>query len=261
MGTKTDQVEQAIRELAKSDLGPSGKLPSERTLEKQLSAGRTTIRQVLAKLTFEGVVRKEPQRGYFATMPREDFEPAAGNPEPWQIHGERLVYDNKWVRLALVDVEPPGGERFEHHVVRLSRVAITALIDSRNRVLMMWRYRFVPQRFGWELPGGIIEPGESGPEAAAREIEEETGWKPAGNLRRIISFQPMIGMVDSPHELYVGHGAEHVSVPREDAEESARIAWIPLADIPGMIERDELIGAGTLVTLLHILATAKANAR
>lgn len=69
-------------------------------------------------------------------------------PEPWQIHGERLVYDNPWVRLALVDVEPPGGERFEHHVVRLSHVAIAAVIDSQRQVLMMWRYRFVPERFG-----------------------------------------------------------------------------------------------------------------
>jgi len=176
------------------------------------------------------------------------------NPEAWQIHGERLVYDNRWVRLALVDVEPPGGKRFEHHVVRLSHVAITALIDSRERVLMMWRYRFVPRRFGWELPGGIVEAGESGADAAAREIEEETGWRPTVELRHILTFQPMVGMVDSPHDLFIGYGAEQTGAPRLDAEETARIAWIPLADIPGMIERDELLGAGTLVALLHTIA-------
>jgi 8-oxo-dGTP pyrophosphatase MutT (NUDIX family) len=179
-------------------------------------------------------------------------------PEPWQIHGERLVYDNPWVRLALVDVEPPGGKRFEHHVVRLSHVAITAIIDAQDRVLMMWRYRFVPGRFGWELPGGIVESGESAAEAAAREVEEETGWRPTGTLRHLLTFQPMVGMVDSPHELYLGHGAEKVAEPRLDAEETARIAWIPLAEISGMIERDELLGAGTLVALLHTLAFTKA---
>jgi hypothetical protein len=42
----------------------------------------------------------------------------------WKIHGERTVYDNRWVQLVLVDVEPPDGSRFEHHVVRLQRVAI-----------------------------------------------------------------------------------------------------------------------------------------
>lgn len=176
-------------------------------------------------------------------------------PEPWRIHGERLVYDNRWVRLALVDVEPPGAGRFEHHVVRLFRVAVAAVLDDQDRVLMMWRYRFVPSRFGWELPGGIIEAGEDGAAAAAREAEEETGWRPAGRLEHLLTFQPMVGMVDSPHELYMGRGAEFVAEPPADAEEAARIAWIPLADVPGMIARDELLGAGTLVALLHILAT------
>jgi 8-oxo-dGTP pyrophosphatase MutT (NUDIX family) len=182
-------------------------------------------------------------------------------PEAWQVHGERLVYNNPWVQLALVDVEPPDGKRFEHHVVRLSRVAVAAILDDQDRVLMMWRYRFVPHRFGWELPGGIIESGETGAEAATREIEEETGWKPTAPLRHLLTFQPMVGMVDSPHELYVGHGAEHTANPNLDAEEVARIAWIPLDDIAGMIERDELLGAGTLVALLHIIAFTKVSGR
>jgi hypothetical protein len=63
--------------------------------------------------------------------------------EPWQIHGERTLHDNRWVTLTLVDVEPPGVERFEHHVVRLHHVAIAAVVDEHDRVLMLWRYRFV----------------------------------------------------------------------------------------------------------------------
>jgi ribosomal protein S5 len=35
----------------------------------------------------------------------------------WVVHGERAVYASPWVSVALVDVQVPGGERFEHHVV------------------------------------------------------------------------------------------------------------------------------------------------
>jgi 8-oxo-dGTP pyrophosphatase MutT (NUDIX family) len=182
-------------------------------------------------------------------------------PKPWQVYGERVVYDNPWVRLALVDVEPPGSKRFEHHVVRLFRVAVAAITDDENRVLMLRRYRFVPDKFGWELPGGIVDDGESPAEAAAREVEEETGWRPVTPLSHLITFQPMVGMVDSPHELFVGHGAEFVTSPAADSEEAGQVAWIPLKDIPGMFERDELLGAGTLVALLHILAFMKATGR
>src|SRR5260370_30673401 len=91
-------------------------------------------------------------------------QPTTGNPrmtdgnapERWRIHGERSLYDNRWVRLTLVDVEPPGGERFEHHVVRLFRVAVAAILDDQDRVLMIWRYRFLPDPFGSELPGGLL---------------------------------------------------------------------------------------------------------
>lgn len=179
---------------------------------------------------------------------------------PWKIHGEQIVYDNPWVKLALVDVEPPGVERFSHHVIRLSRVAVAAILDNDDRVLMMWRYRFVPARFGWELPGGIIDDGESGTEAAAREVEEETGWRPSSPLKHLLTFQPMVGMVDSPHELYIGRGADFIQSP-VDSEEAARVEWIPLSDIERMVENDELLGAGTLIALLHTLAFTKVSGR
>mgnify|MGYP006330733963 CR=1 FL=1 len=175
-----------------------------------------------------------------------------GDLKPWQIHGERTVYDNRWVRLSLVDVEPPGVERFEHHVVHLQRVAIAAVLDDADRVLMLRRYRFVPARWGWELPGGIVDQGEDAAKAAAREVEEETGWRPQA-LTRVVVFEPMIGMVNSPHEVFVGRGATYLGEPTE-VEEAGEVAWIPLADIRGMMARDELAGSGTLVALLHVLA-------
>lgn len=138
-----------------------------------------------------------------------------------------------WVQLALVDVEPPGVPRFEHHVVRLKRVAIAAVLDAEDRVLMLWRYRFVPQAWGWELPGGIVDPGEDGSQAARREVEEETGWRP-DSLEHVVTFQPMIGMVDSPHEVFVGEGATLVGEP-EEGEEAGRIAWVPLSEIPALM--------------------------
>jgi DNA-binding FadR family transcriptional regulator len=68
VGAKTERVERSIRDLiAAGDLGPGGRLPSERQLAGQLEAGRTTIRLILMKLATEGIVRSEHGRGYFVT--------------------------------------------------------------------------------------------------------------------------------------------------------------------------------------------------
>jgi 8-oxo-dGTP pyrophosphatase MutT (NUDIX family) len=170
-----------------------------------------------------------------------------------KVYGERVLYDNPWVRLTLADIEPPDGHRFEHHVVRLQRVAIAAVLNDGDEVLMLWRHRFVDNSWGWELPGGIIDGDEDGAVAAAREVEEETGWRP-GPLKHLITFQPMIGMVDTPHEVYVGRGANHVGDPT-DLEEAGRVGWIPMGSILGLIAKDEVLGSGSLVGLLHVLAS------
>ena len=66
--TRKRRVERSIRELiATGQLGPGGRLPSERQLAAQLDAGRTTIRLILMKLATEGMIRSEHGRGYFVT--------------------------------------------------------------------------------------------------------------------------------------------------------------------------------------------------
>ncbi|NYD38042.1 NUDIX hydrolase [Actinomycetospora corticicola] len=175
-----------------------------------------------------------------------------------RIHGERAVYTDKWVRLTLVDIEPPGGGRFEHHVVRLARVVTAAVINESDEVMLMWRHRFAVDEWGWELPGGIAEVGEEPAVTAAREFEEETGWRPIGSLRHLVSFQPMPGMVDTPHEVWTAVGAEKVGEP-SDTEEAAVIEWVPLANVPDMVKRGEIAGSGPLVGLLTLLMERQGN--
>ncbi|MET9806586.1 NUDIX domain-containing protein [Streptomyces halstedii] len=252
MGPKTLRVYETIRSWIETGrFNPGDKLPSERALSAELEIGRTALRQALARLVSEHFIKAHDRSSY--RVLGGDGAPTPAEGEPWKIYGSRPVYENPWVHLDLVDVEPPGVDRFEHHVVRLFPVAVTAVIDEQDRVLMLWRYRFVPQQWGWELPGGILDPGEDAAATAVRETEEETGWRP-GPVERVLSYQPMIGMVDSPHEIFVARGAEKVGEPT-DAEEAGEVAWIPLDDIPRLMSEDKLMGSGTLVALLHILAS------
>ncbi|MGW2467750.1 NUDIX domain-containing protein [Streptomyces bauhiniae] len=252
MGPKTTRVYETLRQrLASGQYAAGERFPSERSLTEELGIGRTALRQVLSRLVSEGALEVRGRSSY-----RVPGAVSVSTPEglkPWTIHGERDLYDNQWVKLQLWDVEPPGVERFEHHVVKLQHVAITAVVDDQDRVLMMWRYRFVPGRFGWELPGGIVDKGETPADAALREVVEETGWRPSA-LEHVVTYQPMVGMVDSPHEIFVAHGAEKMGEPT-DLEEAGHIEWVSLSDVPGLMARGELLGSGTLVALLHILAS------
>jgi len=111
----------------------------------------------------------------------------------WISHGERPVYENEWITVGLADVEVPSGERFEHHTVTMKPAAMTVVLDDAGEhVLMSWRHRFVPDVWNWELPGGLLDPDETPAETAAREVEEETGYRPR-RLEHLVTFEPMIG--------------------------------------------------------------------
>ena len=90
-----------------------------------------------------------------------------------------MIYNSSQVRLGEIDVELPSRERIWHHVVRLHPVALMALVDDQDRVLLLWRHRLVQDRWGWELPGGPVDKDDEDPsDAAMREVEETTGFWP-----------------------------------------------------------------------------------
>ncbi|MFJ8543330.1 NUDIX hydrolase [Streptomyces sp. NPDC093586] len=175
----------------------------------------------------------------------------------WTVHGEHTLHDTSWVRLRSLDVEQPDGTRTDYHVVRLRDLAVTAAVDGRQRVLMMWRHRFVTDTWAWELPMGLVEDGETPEAAAARELEEETGWRP-GSMRELIYAQPAAGITDSQHFVFRADGVRYVAEPTE-RNESDRIEWFPLDEVRGMIARREIVSSATLVGVMALLLDMQAD--
>ena len=155
----------------------------------------------------------------------------------WTVHGERTLYDSDWVRLTLVDVELPSGDRFEHHVVRLPREAAAVIVRRDGRVLLNHRHRFITDAWSWELPAGQIDEGESASEAAVRESVEETGWRPSG-LRHLGSYNPLPGAVDQTFHVFVADDAEFVS--SADSDETGRVEWVPVERVRELIREGEI---------------------
>lgn len=180
------------------------------------------------------------------------IEPNGQEQTLWKIHGERVVDDTRRLRLSIASVELPDGVTFEQYVLRIPKAAMMAVLDDQDRVLMMWRHRFIIDRWVWELPGGYVDPDEDPAVTAAREVEEETGWRPL-DVEPLGSLQPMVGSADAENLLYVARRSEYVGAPT-DINEAERVAWIPLDSVRERIAMGEIVGAASQVGLLHVLA-------
>jgi 8-oxo-dGTP pyrophosphatase MutT (NUDIX family) len=168
----------------------------------------------------------------------------------WTVHGEKPLYEDEWLDIRLADVELPDGRHLEHRLIRTPPGAGCVVIRD-GRVLLLWRHRFITDSWGWEIPLGKINPGEDPALAAARETEEETGWRPTSPTP-LLRVEPTAGISDSVHHVFLARGAEHVGPP-EDAYESSEIGWLALDSLPGLIGRGEISSGTTLAAVLYAL--------
>lgn len=177
-------------------------------------------------------------------------EAASDGLSQWRTFGERAVYESPEVWLGQVDVELPSRERVWQHVVRLHQAVAVVLLDGGGRVLLMRRYRFVQDRWGWELPGGLVDEDEEPGEAAVRELEEQTGCR-AEQLEHLITFQPAAEIADGERIVFVGRDAERVADP-VSAEVIERVEWVPLESVPDLIADGEVWNSASVVGLLNV---------
>ena len=169
------------------------------------------------------------------------------------MHGERTIYDSDWVRLTLADVEVPSGRRFEHHVVRMPQEASGVVVDDPARgVLLLWRHRFTTDTWGWEVPAGRVDVGETPEHAAVRETVEESGWRP-GSLTRMATYHPTNGISDAVFHLFSTTTAEHVGPPT-DPDEAERVEWLAWPAVLDEIRAGRVVDGLSLTALLHRLA-------
>lgn len=96
---------------------------------------------------------------------------------PWELLRQRPRTDG-WVPVVTRTYRMPDGSvsEWDIHEVGFTTVAVLALTPAGDVVLVQ-QFRPGPGAVVLDLPGGIVDPGESVDQAAVRELLEETGYR------------------------------------------------------------------------------------
>jgi ADP-ribose pyrophosphatase len=168
---------------------------------------------------------------------------------PWQQITSRRIYANRWMAIREDQVRLPDGRETIYGVVDCGNcVGVLPFVDP-GHVLLVGQYRYVAQRFTWEMPTGGVRPGEALEAAAQRELAEEAGRR-AGRLTWISTYHTSKSVMNETAHLYLG---EDLATAERSADETEFIERrvFPFAEVLDMVRRGEITDSMTVIAVLH----------
>ncbi|HSR44392.1 MAG TPA: NUDIX hydrolase [Acidimicrobiia bacterium] len=170
-----------------------------------------------------------------------------------------LVGSRKAARFGFLSVEVETyrfdeGDEFERIVIRHpGAVAVVPVLD--DGVVLMRQFRAPLRTMVLEIPAGKLDvDGEPPSRAAARECEEETGYRP-GRIEYLRTIHTTPGFTDERIELFLATELVEVGARPQGAEEQhAEIIHMTFAELRSAMAAGSITDAKTLLALNDVLA-------
>jgi 8-oxo-dGTP pyrophosphatase MutT (NUDIX family) len=126
-------------------------------------------------------------------------------------------------------------------------------VTEAGDVVFIELYRHGIEEPSLEIPGGMIDPGETPLEAASRELEEETGYRAASALVPIGVVHPNPAIQQNRCHTFLAENARLSGEPRPDETEDIRVVRHPRAHVPRLLEEGRITHALVVAGLLWYL--------
>lgn len=150
--------------------------------------------------------------------------------------------------LRLDRVRLPNGRVAELEVVAHPGAAAIVPLTASGEVILLRQYRHATGRWLLEVPAGKLSPGEPPELCAARELEEETGWR-ARRLDELGRIWATPGFCDERLWLYL---ARDLEPGRQDLEpeEILELVVLPWAEAIDYVTDGRIEDAKSVSALL-----------
>ncbi len=164
------------------------------------------------------------------------------------VRSIRTVYEGRVLRVSADTVRLPGGHEVTFDVVRHRGSVVLLPVREDGRIILVKQYRYVIDRWVWELPAGTLDANEDPAAAAARECEEEIGRVP-GQVERLTSAFPTPGYCDEEMNFYLLRDLRDPapdSTVKPDADEMLEPGAFTVDELRRMIAEGEIVDLKTI---------------
>ncbi len=172
----------------------------------------------------------------------------------WRLASKKTLLTSKPFAVEELHIERiTTGKALPHPYYRLSGMSwvnIFAITKDRQAILIRQpRAGMMAQTT--EIPGGGIDDGEDPIVAAARELEEETGYR-SGRMQSLGTINPNPAIMNNKLYMFLAEDCELAQDRKHfpDASEEIDVLTVPLSQLDVMIQKGELHNALANLTIL-----------
>jgi len=171
-------------------------------------------------------------------------------PKPWEI-----VLSERRESLSIFGMRVDraeshrNGKAHDFYVLESGSWVNVIPITPAQEVVLIRQYRHGTREVTLEIPGGIVEPGDSPQEAARRELKEETGYE-AEKMVDLGFVHPNPAFLDNRCYTFLAPGAFRAGPQTQDEKEDIHVLLEPLAEIPRLI-REGMITHSLVVAAFY----------
>jgi ADP-ribose pyrophosphatase len=169
---------------------------------------------------------------------------------PPDLKQSRPIYSGRVITITVDEIAFPDGRHVQMEVVRHPGSVVLLPMTAPDRLLLVRQYRYVVNRWLWELPAGTREPNESLDAAALRECHEEVG-KIAGRAEKLMSLFPSPGFCDEEMHFFrladLRDRRSHEAAPEQDPDEELFVKEFSVNEVREMVRSGEIVDMKTAV--------------
>lgn len=157
---------------------------------------------------------------------------------PWSRVSSEVVAEYRVFgieRHEIVDAD--GKPRLHVNTFRFPDWCNVLAVTPEEKLVLVWQYRFGTGEMSLEVPGGVVDPGETPIEAAARELGEEAGYElGTDGIELFSTVEANPAMQGNLCHTFLARGVTPTVAQSFDELEELEVCLVDLEDIPALID-------------------------